>query len=265
VARRAALELARSSHPEAVVAVTALTTLLALVAGRGAGSLLVLSATLTGQLFVGWSNDLLDSDLDRRQGRSDKPVAAGRIEPPQVRAAAAAALALCIPLSFANGAAAGLVHLAAVAGATAYNLGLKFGPASPLPFAISFGLLPSFVTLGLPGQQLAPAWATAAAALLGVGGHLTQTLPDIARDRAQGRKGIPHRLGPTLSAITAAGSMLAAAVLVALGPARRRNRSRQLCGRRGQPQRLSRSLPRSAFPPPPACGRVLPDFAGERG
>jgi 4-hydroxybenzoate polyprenyltransferase len=181
---------------------------------------LVLSATLTGQLFVGWSNDLLDSDLDRRQGRSDKPVAAGRIEPPQVRAAAAAALALCIPLSFANGAAAGLVHLAAVAGATAYNLGLKFGPASPLPFAISFGLLPSFVTLGLPGQQLAPAWATAAAALLGVGGHLTQTLPDIARDRAQGRKGIPHRLGPTLSAITAAGSMLAAAVLVALGPAR---------------------------------------------
>jgi 4-hydroxybenzoate polyprenyltransferase len=203
-----------------VLAVTLLTSLLALVAGRGWGTLWVLGAILSGQLFVGWSNDLIDADLDRRQGRSDKPVAARRIASQAVLVAALAALGLCLPLSLASGLAAGLVHLVAVASATAYNLGLKTTAASALPYALSFGLLPSFVSLGLPTQHLAPAWVMAAGALLGVGGHFTQSLPDIGRDRAQGLRGLPQRLGPRASSLLAAGSLLAAAALVAVGPAR---------------------------------------------
>jgi 4-hydroxybenzoate polyprenyltransferase len=203
-----------------VVAVTVLTSLLALVAGRGWGTLWVLGAILSGQLFVGWTNDLIDADLDRRQGRSDKPVAARRIASRSVLVAALAALGLCLPLSLASGLAAGLVHLVAVASATAYNLGLKTTAASALPYAVSFGLLPSFVGLGLPTHHLAPAWVMAGGALLGVGGHFTQSLPDIARDRAEGLRGLPQRLGARASSLLAAGSLLAAAGLVTLGPGR---------------------------------------------
>jgi 4-hydroxybenzoate polyprenyltransferase len=203
-----------------VLAVSALTSLLALVAGRGWGTLWVLGAVLTGQLFVGWSNDLIDADLDRRQGRSDKPLAARRIVPGVVMVAAVVALALCVPLSLASGLAAGVVHLAAVASATAYNLGLKTTAASALPYAVSFGLLPSFVSLGLPTHHLAPSWVMAAGALLGVGGHFTQSLPDIARDRAQGLHGLPQRLGPRASSLLAASRLPAASGLVAVGPAR---------------------------------------------
>ncbi len=48
----------------------------------------------------------------------------------------------------------------------------------------SFGAVPSIITLGLPGRPLAPLWATAAGALLGVGAHLANVLPDIEADLA---------------------------------------------------------------------------------
>ena len=52
------------------------------------------------------------------------------------------AAALCVPLSFAMGWAAGAAHLVAVASAAGYNLGLKATALSPLPYALSFGLVP---------------------------------------------------------------------------------------------------------------------------
>lgn len=200
---------------------TALVTLLALAAGRGPSTFWALSAILTGQLWIGWTNDLVDADLDSRQGRADKPLSTtpkGGPERRLVRNAAIAAITLCVALSLANGLLAGILHLAAVGAATAYNLRLKSTLASFVPYAAAFGMLPSFVTLGLSAHKPAPIWATAAAAMIGVGGHLTQSLPDLARDRKEDVRGLPHRLGPTLSAVIAALALLAAAALVTLGP-----------------------------------------------
>ena len=212
--------LVRASHPEPTVAVTAIATALAVSSGLGATSLLVAAAFLTGQLSVGWSNDWIDAARDVRTGRSDKPVARGELPATAVRAAALTAAALCVPLSLALGLRAGLLHLAAVAAAWAYNARLKSTLASWLPYAFAFGSVPSIVTLSADPPVAAPLWATAAGALLGVGAHLCNVLPDLEEDLATGIRGLPHALGPGRSAALAAGLLLAAAVLLAVGPGR---------------------------------------------
>ena len=212
--------LVRASHPEPTAAVTAIATALAVSAGLGTRSLLVGAAFLAGQLSVGWSNDWIDAARDQRTHRADKPVAQGDVAVSTVRTAALAAAALCVPLSLALGLRSGLLHLAAVAAAWAYNARLKATRLSWLPYAFSFGAVPSIVTLALDGAPLAPAWATAAGALLGVGAHLCNVLPDIEEDLDAGIRGLPHVLGARRSSVLAAALLLAAAVLLALGPGR---------------------------------------------
>ena len=215
---RAAWNLLRCSHPEPVFAVSAASGVLALSAGRGWSTAWVVTAVLAGQLFVGWTNDYLDRDLDQRAGRVGKPVAAGVVPAIQVRNAALLALAACVPLSLTNGWAAGLVHLAAVGVATLYNLGLKGTLASVVPYLLAFGSLPAFVTLGLRPGHLPPLWATLGAALLGAGAHFTQVLPDIEEDRRLGLLGLPQRLGVRGSIMVAALLLAGSSLLILLGP-----------------------------------------------
>jgi 4-hydroxybenzoate polyprenyltransferase len=216
--RNALLNLLRSSHPEPVLAVTAASGLLAVSAGRGWSTAWVVTAVLAGQLFVGWTNDYLDRDLDARAGRAQKPVAAGAVPAQRVRTAAIVALIACVPLSLANGLAPGLLHLAAVGVATLYNLGVKSTPFSVIPYLLCFGAVPAFITLGLHPPHLPPAWATAAASLLGAGAHFTQVLPDIEEDRRLGVNGLPQRLGTSGSTLTAAVLLALSALFVLLGP-----------------------------------------------
>ena len=206
------IPLLRAAHVQPAVAVTAMTTALAVSAGRGWSSVWVALALLSGQLFVGWSNDWLDRDRDRRGGRTDKPVAAGEVPASRVGAAALLALAACVPLSLAIGVRPGLVHLAAVASAGLYNLRLKATVASPLPYAFSFGSL-AYVVAPSP-----PAWAPLAAALLGTGAHFVNTLPDQENDLREGIRGLPQRIGRTPSLVTGALLLLAAASILAFAP-----------------------------------------------
>jgi 4-hydroxybenzoate polyprenyltransferase len=212
-----ALSLLGACHPEPAGAVTLLTALLALAAGMGVVRTLVLTlAVAAGQLGVGWSNDYLDRQLDRRSGRADKPVATGAVAPGTIRAAAVAALVLSLPLSLAVSAGFAAVHLLAIVCALAYNAGLKARAVSVLPYAVAFGLLPVAVAQALVPAHWAPAWAVAAGALIGAGGHFTQALPDIPADRALGIRGLPQIVGQRASALAAATLLLAANVVIAL-------------------------------------------------
>ena len=148
----------------------------------------------------------------------DKPIPAGLVPAGRVRTAALVALGACLPLSLANGLAAGAVHLLAVGLAAAYNSWLKPTPASLLPYAVCFGLVPAFVTLGLRPPHLPPAWATLGAALLGSGAHFTQVLPDIEQDRNLGVRGLPQRLGTRTSTVVGALLLAASALAILLGP-----------------------------------------------
>ena len=96
-----------------------------------------------------------------------------------------------MPLSLLSGWRAAAVHLVAVLLAWGYDLGLKSTVWSVVPYTVSFGLLPAFVTLGLPGAPWPPWWATAAGALLGAGAHFANVLPDLDDDLATGVLGLP--------------------------------------------------------------------------
>lgn len=216
--RFAGTALLLASHPGPTAAVSALAGVLVLGSGARGRSVLIVAAVLSGQLSVGWSNDWIDAGRDAVVGRPDKPVADGRLSVRTVRAAAAGAAAACVVLSLLMGWAAGGVHLMAVASAWAYNAGLKRTVWSWAPYALSFALLPMALALALPGRPTAAWWVVGAGALLGVGAHGANVLPDLLDDAATGIRGLPHRVGATVTALGSAGVLLAATVLLALAP-----------------------------------------------
>ncbi len=197
------------------LAVTAFATALAVSAGLGAGRVVLLAAAvLTGQLSVGWLNDYVDRDLDRRADRPDKPLAVGSATAGQVRAAFAAAALACVVTSLALGLLPGLLHLAAVASAYSYDLGLKRTMVSWLPFAVSFGILPAVVTTSRPGHPFPPAAIWVAGAALGVAAHLANTVKDTEADARTGVRGFPQAIGPRRSLTLAAAFVAVAGVAV---------------------------------------------------
>jgi 4-hydroxybenzoate polyprenyltransferase len=211
--------LAKACHPLPSAAVATLTTALAAAAGvRGSTLVLLAAAVLTGQICVGWVNDLVDRDRDRAVGRPDKPLANEVLAPRTVTVSATAAGAACVPLSLALGIAAGLCHLVAVGAALAYDVGLKRTVWSWLPYAVAFGVLPVVVWLVSPHDGLPPPWLVLAGALLGVGAHGANVLPDYERDRATGVLGLPQRLDPLVLRLGTATVLLGALALLTFGP-----------------------------------------------
>lgn len=183
--------------------------------GSALDALAVGGAVLTGQLSIGWSNDAIDAERDRRVGRSDKPAATGALSVTTIRMAAGAAVVATMVVSAMLGLVAGVVHLLlVVAMGWAYNLGLKSTIASALPYAAAFGTLPSVASLTVLGQW-APLWLGVAGAAIGVAAHLANALPDLSDDAATGVRGLPHRLGGRGSR-GAAALVLAPAVAVVL-------------------------------------------------
>ena len=165
--------------------------------------MLVVAAVLTGQLSIGWSNDLIDRARDRAVGRTDKPLATGALVPRRRRACAS-------PSSLTVVALAGLR-----AGRRRRAPGLRRAPAGP---TTSGSRPPSGRGCRTPWRSVAsrfrrpgrpaPAcrrWLPVAGALLGVGAHLLNVLPDLDDDAATGVRGLPHRLGARwLPAVAAA-------------------------------------------------------------
>ena len=183
-----------------------------------AGVALVTAAVLTGQLSIGWLNDVLDAPRDVAVGRTDKPLATGEVSARTVWTAVALAAPACVVASLvAGGVVGGIVHLVAVGAGLAYDLGVKSTRASVLPYLVCFALLPVFVVLALPGGPVPPWWLPVAGALLGGGAHFANVLPDLDDDAATGVRGLPHVLGARTSRLAAAGLLLASTVVLALG------------------------------------------------
>jgi 4-hydroxybenzoate polyprenyltransferase len=210
--------LVGAAHAVPAVAVTLLTAAVAVASDVDAGSIGVLMvAVFSGQLIVGWTNDLLDRDRDRQVGRTDKPLANGTLGPRAVTVAVALTGVVCVVASLACGLAAGLVHLVlGVGSALAYNTALKSTVLSWLPYFVAFGSLPVVVTLTADPPDLPPVWLIAVSGLLGVGAHLLNVVPDLGDDAATGVQGLPHLLGarriPVVAAVLLIGATAIAVV-----------------------------------------------------
>jgi 4-hydroxybenzoate polyprenyltransferase len=219
------VSLLLASHPRSAVLTTLAVTVAAALSGRtGQECVLVAATILCGQVTIGWVDDVVDRDRDRKVGRQDKPVAMGWIDPGTVNFATACAVLLVVPLSMANGTAAGLAHLAAVLSAWLYDFVFRSTVLSWLPYAVSFGLLPAFLSYGGLGGGLhgAPPTVevTVAAALLGIGVHFLGALPDLVEDNETGVRHLPLRIAlrigaPRLLWISIVYTVLALAGLVA--------------------------------------------------
>jgi 4-hydroxybenzoate polyprenyltransferase len=211
----------RAAHIGPTLAVTGLTGLLAVSLGLDAArGVLVTAAVLTGQLTIGWGNDLVDAARDRQVGRRDKPLAAGEVPTRTVAASLALAGVVCLALSVALGWPAGLVNVVLHVGSgQAYNLGVKATAWSWAPYAVAFGTLPSLVSLAGDPSVWAPGWMMLAAGSLGVAAHILNVLPDLDDDAATGVRGLPHRLGPRVSRVLATALLLGASALAVAGPA----------------------------------------------
>ncbi len=208
--------LVRACHPGPTATVTAIVVSLALGAGQRSMAWPMGIAVLSGQLSVGWSNDVLDERRDRAAGRLDKPIAAGTVPAGMVEVAIAIALVVCVVASLAVGWMAGVVHLVAVAAGWSYNLALKSTPFSVVPYAVAFAAVPAFVSLALPGRHWPPLWTALAGALLGAGAHFVNVLPDLERDRVTCVRGLPQRFGAVGSLAMGAAMMGASLLLIAL-------------------------------------------------
>jgi 4-hydroxybenzoate polyprenyltransferase len=211
--------LVLATHAGPTVAVTTVSTLLAVAAGvPGGRTVLLCAAVLAGQASIGWSNDWLDAERDRAVARADKPVVQGAVRPALLRTLALSAAAIAVILSLLLGLVPGLLLLALVAGGWAYNAGLKRTPASVLGYVVGFGALPAGVVAAAPGTPIAPWWLVTAGAALGAAAHLANVAPDLEDDLATGVRGLPHRLGARVSAITGALLLGGASVVLVLGP-----------------------------------------------
>jgi 4-hydroxybenzoate polyprenyltransferase len=164
----------------------------------------------TGQLVVGWSNDLYDFEDDLKHNRQSKPLVNGVITKEYLQRW----LRLMVPFSFiANlagplGIKGGLVYMLGIACGVAYNFHFKFSFLSPLPYAIAFAALPSCIAISK--DITPPTWMWLGGALFGMAAHFINVIKDMKQDQMSEIKGLPQRLGTR-------NSIVAAALLIALG------------------------------------------------
>lgn len=166
----------------------------------------------TGQLVVGWSNDLYDLADDQRHQRKNKSLVSGLISELYLRKW----LIFMVPFSFvANilgplGFKGGLVYWLGIGCGVAYNFYFKFNVFSPLPYAVAFAALPSCVAMSK--SITPPLWMWLGGAILGCAAHFINVIKDMDQDRESAIRGLPQRIGKS-------GSIVVALVLIAIAAA----------------------------------------------
>jgi len=211
----------RIVHPAPTAAVVTLATALALVIGEQAGGaepwrVACVGLTVLGsQIATGALNDWADHRRDER-ARPEKPIPAGEIDRRGALGVVAVGVALQLAASLALGWLPTLLGLVALGSAVVYDLGLSRTPLSPLPYLVSFGVLPLWIAAGvgvdlgrvLPAVPLVAPFATAA--------HLANTLRDWEADAADGSRSLAQTLGRARSHALAVVMAVAVGVIVAL-------------------------------------------------
>jgi 4-hydroxybenzoate polyprenyltransferase len=157
----------------------------------------------SGQLIVGWSNDLYDYKDDLAHNRTNKPLVSGLITQQYLRKW----LYFMVPFSFiANligplGIKGGLVYMFGIACGVAYNFYFKFSALSPLPYAIAFAALPS--SIAISKGITPPLWMLLGGSIFGMAAHFVNVIKDMEQDNVSGIQGLPQRLGTKNSIISA--------------------------------------------------------------
>ena len=202
--------LLKASHFGPTLLVTAISWFFAVYYWWEGPAYVIAFGVFTGQLVVGWSNDLYDYQDDLKHNRINKPIIAGSITSGYLKKW----LFFMTPFSFvANllgplGFQGGLVYMFGIAMGVAYNFYFKYNRFSWLPYALAFAALPS--SIAISKDITPPVWMWLGGALFGSAAHFINVIKDIDQDRASGIGGAPQRIGKR-------NSIVVATLLVALG------------------------------------------------
>ncbi|MFN2484400.1 MAG: UbiA family prenyltransferase [Candidatus Limnocylindria bacterium] len=212
--------LVRLIHPAPALAVitvsAALATILAIQAHAALDARLALIVvSVTGsQVATGALNDWRDRHRDALV-RSDKPIAAGEVDPRAALVLGGAGLAVQLAASALLGWLPLALGGAASVSAQAYNLVLSRTPLSFVPYLVSFGLLPAWIAsgIGVPLERVVS--ASLLVVPFAVSAHLANCLLDWEADVAEGSHNLAQVLGRPRSRLVAAGLALAVGIGVA--------------------------------------------------
>jgi len=202
--------LLKASHFGPTLLVTAISFGFATYYWWEGPALVIAFGVFTGQLVVGWSNDLYDYPDDLKHNRLNKPLVAGTLSKESLQRW----LRFMVPFSFFTnligplGIKGGLVYMLGIACGVAYNFYFKFSPLSPLPYAIAFAALPS--SIAISKEITPPTWMWLGGALFGMAAHFINVIKDMKADQVSQIRGLPQILGTTKS-------IIAASVLISLG------------------------------------------------
>jgi len=207
-----------AAHPFPIAMVLTLTLVTGVASSHGhfkpARLALVLAAMLLSQLAIGWTNDYLDRESDRKF-QPDKPVARGTVAAEILRPFAIAALVGAVIVGALLGAEALVLLLAGTACGLAYDFGIKDTRFSGLPYIGGFALLPPFVWAGVDVFRPVFLGLYGFGPPLVLGVHLANALPDVAGDRLAGKAGLAAVLGRERAASVLFGCLAGAGALAA--------------------------------------------------
>ena len=202
--------LLKASHFGPTLIVTSISWFFAAYYWWEGPAFVIAFGVFTGQLVVGWSNDLYDYEDDLKHNRVKKPLVAGLIS----RKYLTNWLCFMVPFAFvANllgplGFKGGLVYMFGISMGVAYNFYFKYNRFSWLPYALAFAALPSCVAISKGVTP--PIWMWLGGAIFGTAAHFINVIKDLDQDRASGIGGLPQRLGKR-------NSIVAAIALIGLG------------------------------------------------
>jgi 4-hydroxybenzoate polyprenyltransferase len=202
--------LLKASHFGPTLIVTAISWFFAAHYWWEGPAYVIAFGVFTGQLVVGWSNDLYDYKDDLMHNRQNKPLVAGVISQSYLKRW----LTFMVPFSFVANLLGplsfkgGLVYMFGISMGVAYNFYFKFNVFSWFPYALAFAALPSCIAISK--DVTPPVWMWLGGALLGSAAHFINVIKDMDQDRASGIGGAPQRIGKR-------SSIVVAALLIALG------------------------------------------------
>jgi 4-hydroxybenzoate polyprenyltransferase len=204
----------RLIHPAPAAAVVALSAALGAILASQAGApvgdrwLLTVLAVAGSQVFTGATNDIADRFRDATV-RPEKPLPAGELSLNAAAWIASIGLAVQLVASFQTGAVPLVLGVLASGSALAYNLFLSRTPFSPLPYIVSFGILPAWIAagVGVPVERVLPAIPLVAP--FAMAAHLANTLRDFESDATGESRSLAQVLGRRNARLLAAGLALA--------------------------------------------------------
>jgi 4-hydroxybenzoate polyprenyltransferase len=196
--------LLKASHFGPTVLVTTISWFFSAYYWWQGPAFLIAFGVFTGQLVVGWSNDLYDFEDDLKHNRLNKPLVSKVISHSYLMKW----LRFMVPFSFAAnllgplGFKGGLVYMFGIFMGVLYNFYFKYNVFSWLPYALAFSALPSCIVISKNIDP--PVWMWLGGAILGTAAHFINVIKDMEQDRLSGIGGAPQRIGKRNSALVAA-------------------------------------------------------------